>query len=74
MKCYQHNFRKSVAQVVRNAGEDFRPKDVWYTPSNCERQFKIIMSNACKEIKSLPPIEMLNHISQSLRKGNYILT
>ncbi|KAL4103616.1 hypothetical protein QTP88_018977 [Uroleucon formosanum] len=61
---------KSVAQVVRNAGEPYRPRE-WYTPKSCERQFKIIVSNLSKEVKSLPFIDMLQHIAEGL-KNDYI--
>ncbi|CAI6352670.1 unnamed protein product [Macrosiphum euphorbiae] len=61
---------KSVAQVVRNAGEPYRPRE-WYTPKSCERQFKILVSNLSKEVKSLPLIDMLQHIAEGL-KNDYI--
>lgn len=61
-------FRKSVAQVVRNAGEQYRPKD-WYTSKNCERQYKVLVSNLSKEVKSLPYADMLQHIAEGLRNG-----
>jgi len=60
--------RKSVAQVVRNAGEPYRPRE-WYTPKSCERQFKILVSNLSKEVKSLPLIDMLQHIAEGLKNG-----
>lgn len=60
-------FRKSVAQVVRNSGEPYRPRE-WYTTKSCERQFKIIVSNYNKEIK-LPFNDMLRHIAEGLKLG-----
>ncbi|XP_022166253.1 reticulocyte-binding protein 2 homolog a-like isoform X2 [Myzus persicae] len=57
---------KSVAQVVRNAGEPYRPRE-WYTPKSCECQFKIIISNSSKEVKSLPLNDMLEHIADGLK-------
>ncbi|XP_050531034.1 MATH and LRR domain-containing protein PFE0570w-like isoform X2 [Daktulosphaira vitifoliae] len=62
---------KSIAQVVKNAGEAYRPKEGWYTSKNCERQFKIIISNFSKDIKSLPFNDMMEHIAESL-KEDYI--
>lgn len=64
-------FRKSVAQVVRNAGEQYRPID-WYTSKSCERQFKVIISNLGKEVKSLPLNDMLQLVAEGLRLGKYI--
>lgn len=61
-------YRKSVAQVVKNAGEQYRPKD-WYTSKSCERQFKILVSNLSKEVRSLPLVDMLQHIAEGLRNG-----
>ncbi|VVC26868.1 Hypothetical protein CINCED_3A004075 [Cinara cedri] len=60
---------KSVAQVVRNSGEPYRPRE-WYTTKSCERQFKIIVSNYSKEMK-LPFNDMLRHIAECL-KFDYI--
>ncbi|XP_025191961.1 stress response protein NST1-like [Melanaphis sacchari] len=58
---------KSVAQVLRHVGEPYRPRE-WYAPKNCEHQFKIVVSNLSKELKSLPFIDMLRHIAEGLRK------
>ncbi|XP_050426207.1 uncharacterized protein LOC126836656 isoform X2 [Adelges cooleyi] len=62
-----HNW-KSVAQVVKNAGESYRPKEGWYTPKNCERQFKMIVSSYSREVKSLPFNKMLRVIADSLKR------
>lgn len=59
--------RKSIAQVVRNSGEPYRPRE-WFTTKSCERQYKIIVSNYNKETK-LPLHEMLPHIAEALKHG-----
>lgn len=64
-------FRKSVAQVIKNAGEPYRPKE-WYSPKNCERQFKILISNVNKEIRSLPFMDMMQNIAEGLRNGKHV--
>lgn len=61
-------FRKKVAQVVRHVGESYRPQE-WFSPTNCERQFKILISNLSKEVKSLPFMDMMQHIAEGLKCG-----
>lgn len=65
-------YRKSVAQVVRNAGEPYRPRE-WYSSKSCERQFKIIMSNLSKEIKLKPFNDMLERVAEDFKKGKEML-
>jgi len=58
--------------VVQNSGEAYRPNE-WYTPKTCERQFKIIMSNASKELKSMSFVDMMQHVATNLQKGKQIV-
>ncbi|XP_027853745.2 reticulocyte-binding protein homolog 2a-like isoform X2 [Aphis gossypii] len=60
-----HDWKK-VAQVVRHIGESYRPQE-WFSPTNCERQFKILVSNLSKEVKSLPFNDMMQHIAEGLK-------
>lgn len=60
------DFRKKVAQVARHVGESYRPQE-WFSPTNCERQFKILVSNLSKEVKSLPFNDMMQHIAEGLK-------
>lgn len=53
-------------------GEPYRPKE-WYTPTSCERQFKIILNSQTNEVKSMEPRAMLKHMYDVAIEGNQIL-
>jgi len=57
---------KSIAQVLKNVGEPHRPRD-WYSSKNCERQFKMILSNFKKEIKIKPFNNVMEHVVEVMK-------
>lgn len=69
-------YRKSIVQILKHAGEPYRPRE-WYTSKSCERQFKIVISNLSKEVQlklQLKPLnEVLKLIAEDLRKGKEIV-
>lgn len=66
------NFRNKVVRILKIKGEPYRPEK-WYTPTNCERQFEIILNSQTNEVKSMKPCAMLKHMCEVALKGNHIL-